>query len=65
MGVDVYMQSAYIMRYLEDVLGKEEFDRIMRKYYRTYQFKHVYPEDMRALFEAETGEKFCLVFLMV
>lgn len=61
-GVDVYMQSAYIMRYLEDVLGKEEFDRIMRKYYRTYQFKHVYPEDMRAHFEAETGENFAWFF---
>jgi len=64
-GVGVYLQSAYIMKYLEDNLGTDEFDRIMRKYYKTYQFKHVYPEDMKALFEAETGENFAWFFDMI
>lgn len=61
-GLGVYLQSAYIMRYLEDVLGTDEFDRIMRKYYKAYKFKHVYPEDMKALFETETGESFAWFF---
>ena len=29
-GLGVYAQSAYIFSYLEDVLGQDEFDRIMR-----------------------------------
>lgn len=64
-GLDVYMQSAYIFKYLEDVMGKDEFDRVMRKYYKTYEFKHVYPEDMHELFEAETGEKYGWFFDML
>lgn len=64
-GLDVYMQSAYILKYLEDVMGTDEFDRVMRKYYKTYEFKHVYPEDMRAIFEAETGENFAWFFDML
>lgn len=61
-GLVVYMETAYYLRYLEDVLGKDEFDRIMRKYYRDYQFKHPYPEDMQKLFEAETGESYAWFF---
>ncbi len=61
-GLVVYMQTAYYFRYLEDVLGKEEFDRIMRKYYREYQFKHPYPDDLQNLFEQETGESFAWFF---
>ena len=61
-GLGVYAQSAYIFSYLEDVLGQDEFDRIMRKYYKTFKFKHVYPEDMQKLFEAETGENYAWFF---
>lgn len=55
-GLVMYMQTGYDFRYLEDVLGTDKFDRVMRKYYRAYQFKHVYPEDLQAMFEAETGD---------
>lgn len=57
-GLVVYMQTAYYFRYLQDVLGQDEFDRIMHIYYTEYQFKHPYPEDMLALFERETGEQY-------
>ncbi|HNA56565.1 MAG TPA: M1 family metallopeptidase [Chitinophagales bacterium] len=55
-GLVMYMQTGYDFRYLEDVLGTDKYDQIMRKYYRQYQFKHVYPEDMQAVFESETGD---------
>lgn len=57
-GLDVYMQTAYFFRYLEDVLGRDEYDRIMHLYFDAYKFKHPYPEDIQALFERETGEQF-------
>ncbi len=61
-GLGVYSQTAYFFRYIADWLGQEEFDRIMRKYYSTYEFKHVYPEDMQKIFEEETGENFSWFF---
>ena len=61
-GLVVYAQTAYYFRYLEDILGKETFDRIMRRYYREYQFKHPYPDDLQALFEQETGESYVWFF---
>lgn len=57
-GVFMYMGTGYDMRYLAYVVGQEEFDRIMHEYFNTYLCKHVYPEDMQAVFENETGEKF-------
>ncbi len=61
-GLVMYMETAYFFRYLTDVLGKDEFDRIMHIYYDTYEFKHVYPGDMQKLFEAETGENYAWFF---
>ncbi|MFI5172018.1 MAG: M1 family metallopeptidase [Chitinophagales bacterium] len=61
-GLEVYSRPAYFLRYIADWLGQEEFDRIMRKYYKTYEFKHVYPDDMQRIFEEETGENFSWFF---
>lgn len=61
-GLVVYMQTAYYFRYLQDVLGTDEFDRIMHIYYKEYQFKHPYPEDIQAVFERETGESYAWFF---
>ncbi len=61
-GLGVYSQTAYYLRYIADWLGQNEFDRVMRKYYNTYEFKHVYPEDMQQIFEEETGENFSWFF---
>ncbi len=53
-GNIVYLKSVLAFNYLEAYLGMDELDRIIRKYYKEFEFKHPYPEDIRAIFEAES-----------
>ena len=55
-GVIVYAKTAKAFNYLEKWLGTPNFDAIMQKFYQKYAFKHVYPEDLRRHFEAESGK---------
>lgn len=55
-GGIVYGKTALAFRWLEASFGTKEFDRIMREYYRQYEFKHPQPQDLRRLFEANTSK---------
>ncbi len=44
----VYMKPALCLRWLEHSVGRPLFDRAMQQYYQRWQFKHPYPEDLRA-----------------
>jgi len=55
-GVCVYGKSMLIFDYLEAYLGTEKFDAIMKKYFVEWQYKHPQPEDIRRVFEEETGK---------
>ena len=50
------------MKKLEDVLGKQLFDRSMRNYYREWKFKHPYPEDFKASIEKSAGRNLDSIF---
>jgi hypothetical protein len=47
-GLQVYMKTALVLRWLEQSVGVEKFDQAMKAYYRQWQFKHPYPEDLQA-----------------
>jgi hypothetical protein len=55
-GVIVYGKTALVFDYLEAYLGTETFDKVMQKYFTTWQYKHPQPEDVRKVFETETGK---------
>lgn len=55
-GAIVYKKTAAALRYLENYLGKEVFDKAMRNYYTEWSFKHPAPDDVRLSFEASTGK---------
>lgn len=61
-GIIVYMKTALVFKYLEKYLGTDNFDKIMHQYYRQYEFKHPYPEDIRAVFEKESGKNLTWFF---
>jgi hypothetical protein len=44
------------MSKLEQDLGKPLFDSCMQEYYRRWQFKHPYPEDLKRTFEEVSGK---------
>ena len=55
-GIVMYQKTGLVFHYLKDYLGDQEFDRIMHLYFDQWKFKHPQPEDLRALFEKETGK---------
>ncbi|MFN0036589.1 MAG: M1 family metallopeptidase [Saprospiraceae bacterium] len=50
-GLQVYMKTALCLQWLEEAVGVEKFDAAMQEYYRRWQFRHPYPEDLRAVLE--------------
>ncbi len=46
-----YKKAGLWMRQLEDSLGTVLFDSCMHQYFLTWQFRHPYPEDFRAVIE--------------
>lgn len=55
-GLNSYMRTGQLLRYLMDYLGEEMMDKCMNAYFEKYKFKHVYPQDMIAVFEEVSGE---------
>jgi hypothetical protein len=54
--VCAYGKPTMSFRYLQEYLGKEELDRILKKYFETWKFKHPSPADLRAVFKAESAK---------
>lgn len=50
-GLEVYMKTALCMNWLEKSVGTERLDAAMQDYYRQWQFRHPYPEDLKTVFE--------------
>ncbi len=61
-GTDVYMKTALIFDHLLAYLGEEMMDRCMHAYFEEWKFKHPQPEDMRKVFERESGKNLKWVF---
>jgi hypothetical protein len=56
-GLVAYHKTAEWMKGLEQQLGAEAFDQMMRRYYNTWKFKHPQPEDFKAIVAASLGTK--------
>jgi hypothetical protein len=55
-GIIVYGKTMLIFDYLEAYLGTLKFDTVMKKYFTQWQYKHPQPENIRKVFEDETGK---------
>ncbi|TVQ08213.1 MAG: M1 family peptidase [Bacteroidetes bacterium] len=51
-----YFKAAMSIKYLENYLGQEEFDRIMRVFYRQWKFHHPGTADIREVFSRESSK---------
>ena len=49
-----YAKPTIAFRYLQEYLGVEELDRILKIYFETWKFKHPSPTDLIAVFKAES-----------
>lgn len=55
-GGDVYSKTAVVFDYLKKYLGDNVYDAAMQKYFEEWHFKHPMPDDLRKVFERETGK---------
>jgi hypothetical protein len=55
-GLVAYGKAAAWMKQLEQTLGTENFDALMKAYYQQWQFKHPYPEDFKKVAEQQSGK---------
>ncbi len=53
-GIIIYYKSALLFKYLEQYLGADEFNRIMKAFYEKWKNKHPQPNDFEACFKAES-----------
>ena len=51
-----YFKTGEWMKLLENNLGKIMFDSCMHEYFRRWQFKHPYPEDLKKVIEEVSGK---------
>ncbi|MCK4664935.1 MAG: M1 family metallopeptidase [Bacteroidales bacterium] len=49
-----YCKTALSFHYLMNYLGEEKFNEIMQEFFKKWQYKHPYPEDIRKIFEEKT-----------
>lgn len=49
--LSAYMKPALAFQYLQDYLGEDELDRIMKSFYQKWKFRHPGPDDLRQEFE--------------
>lgn len=61
-GIVMYQKTGLLFFYLKDYLGEELFDTCAMEYYRTWEFKHPSPADMRASYEKTSGKELGWLF---
>lgn len=61
-GAMVYGKTALVFDHLFAYLGDSLFDRCMHAYFEEWKFKHPRPEDVRRVFERESGKDLGWVF---
>jgi len=55
-GSIVYGKTGIYMRYLQEYLGEDKMDEVMRDYYESWKFRHPGPEDLNASFSQIVDE---------
>ena len=54
-GMAAYVKGSIFLNQLAYVIGKDNLDRGMRRYYNTWKFKHPDPKDFIRIMEKESG----------
>ena len=60
-----YYKTGAWLELVEKKLGREIFDKAMQEYYRQWQFKHPYPEDLKKVLETASGQNLDAEFTLL
>ena len=64
-SLSAYYKTGLWLEYIEKQLGTAVLDKAMRQYYREWQSKHPYPEDLKKVLETSTGNNMDSLFSML
>jgi len=56
-GANVYFKASLVLELLENLIGEEKMETLLKEYYKRYQFKHPKTEDFIKLAEEVSGQK--------
>ena len=57
-----YEKTAQWLLFLEKEIGRASFDKVMKQYYSSFQFKHPTPQDFRKIAEEVAGRDLSAIF---
>ncbi|HEV8287136.1 MAG TPA: M1 family metallopeptidase [Chitinophagaceae bacterium] len=60
-----YYKTSEWLRWLEQQLGKDAFDKAMKQYFNQWQFKHPQPEDFKKTIEESSGKNLDSAFSLL
>jgi len=60
-----YYKTGEWMKKMEHLLGRKMFDSCMHEYYRQWQFKHPYPDDLKRVIEAVSSKNMDEMFSLL
>ncbi len=61
-GQIIYHKTSCVFDHLHAYLGEDQFNEIMQDFFKKWQYKHPYPEDIRAAFEKGSGKDLSWLF---
>ncbi|HMU47996.1 MAG TPA: M1 family metallopeptidase [Chitinophagaceae bacterium] len=61
-GLSVYYKTAEWLRYLEEKIGTDLFNKAMQEYFHRWKFRHPYPIDFKKTFEEVTNRNLDSIF---
>jgi aminopeptidase N len=56
-STNVYYKASLVLELLENTIGKEKMDKLLKEYYNRYKFKHPKTEDFIIIAEEIAGQK--------
>jgi hypothetical protein len=57
-GIMTYTKTATVLKTLENYLGREKMDKVLKSYFETYRFRHPKLKDFEQLLNRITGEDY-------
>lgn len=60
-----YYKTSEWLRYVEEQIGAETFQRAMQEYYRRWQFRHPQPEDFKQVLQEVSGKNMDSYFALL
>ena len=64
-NLTAYYKAAQWMKLLENIIGKDVFDKCMHEYFNRWKFNHPYPEDFKKVIEDVSGKNVNSIFALL